>query len=162
MLYQFYIPKWQLEAINRTTDNTMAKWLFVCLFVWWCLTPLSTIFQLYRGGKFYWWKKPEDPEKTIDRSQVTDKLHHIMLYTSPWPWFELTTSVVIARYSWNIVESGVKHHQTNKQTNNHLAIVLSVVLFMASSCHFGIFNPFFDSLLLNVTYMWHKLKIKAV
>jgi hypothetical protein len=73
---------------NQIQLSNQLVWFDLVL---WCLTPLSTM--QHHGSQFYWWKKPEDPEKTTDLPQVTDKLYHIMLYTLAG--IEPTTSVVI-------------------------------------------------------------------
>ena len=85
-------PHFVKDYSKNIQDKFVFQWLGLC-----CLTPLSTICRLYRGGQCYWLRKPEYPEKTTDLPQITNKLYHIMQYGVHLvlAGFELTTLVVI-------------------------------------------------------------------
>ena len=103
--------------------------------------PLSTIFQLYHGCHFIGGGNRSSSRKPrTDLSQVTDKLYHIMLYTSPWSRFELKTSVVIGTDCTGSCKSNY-HTITTTTTPLHLKwenIVYNkkFIIPLMTKCHF--------------------------
>ena len=93
---------------------------------WWCLTPLSTIFQLYRGGQFYWWREPEYPKKRKNNRPAKSN------------WQNLSHNVVSSTLN------GIQTHNVSGDRNwLHRLLQIQLPYHHDHDCPFCIFNKWF-------------------
>ena len=107
----------------------------------WCLTPLSTTFQLYRVCQFYWWTS-EYPEKTTDMSPITDQLYHIILYRIS---AKRKLKVIIIIMLYNCVRSIYKCVEIYRKTYPHCNTEVNIFLWP---------RPLYACLICSVKYTY--------
>ena len=118
------ISIWVLSSVlsNLIYSYSSVNHIDLVWFCSWCLTPLLTIFQLYRHSQFYWLRKPEDPEKTTDLPQLTEKVYHIMLYRVHIAMNGIRTHSVSGDRNW-FIDNCKSNYHTITSTTVHLKLL---------------------------------------
>ena len=106
-----------VSSTNKTDHHDITEILLeVILCGLWCLSPLSTIVQLYRGGKFHSWRKPEYPQENQRPA------------TSSWQTLSHTITLIISEV-WT-------HNISGEMTfNYHTITSRTAPAYDNQSCH---------------------------